>query len=1216
MKKLLSKFVLCTVLFTSIVPARIVRAADKKLLVTPTGALFPSPKPTATVAPTPEPTVIVVPPPDVNITVMPPEVHVTVMPPAVTVNIDTESLAKLLEEINIKTGQIFGSIDELEEYLKETKEDVTAIKEILEGYAPKVSVVYSVNNEIGECYYRPKLERLENLEEKVMKECETVAAYTGFFDLDNKEEFKPSYQTSRALEILGYDFLLSEEKYDFSSNKYSTKPLQGSVNFEIAVMDIYKAIGKELHSIQIHAEEDPLLSIETLPTKVMLPSLVTKIDNTKGKVLVFATRTDCELYKTKAKTDMNLAFGTGSITNGEFIVLLADMMHFYGEPVIREDEMNDILQVYGATIPGNLSPRERDAYIYLKARGILNVELNYTKSLRPEDMFEILACVKDEGSRSSYKTIQIVKPISDELKNKGYYGKQIVLYDMTNSKESVQLDYGSAEYYDYYVLLNERTRFVSPSGAEVNDPFIAKVKGEPNQGYDSSESYFYGIERDQWGNEYYHFRVSQDKHDVQVNTANINDIPAYLDLPYGGGIYYINGNKSSDKNEGYTLQRRDFDNTQFPTAVSQERCNQKKSSQAKQNVFKKWYDYLFPVRTAYAATPEEEQKERERAEKQAAIKADLDLPILSSSNGISVNTILRNDVILVDYADLVEAGICYKGETGKLPILPDGSDVLQFQTKYGTITINNNAKIIVVGTILYKLFTTDSLFEYSIVDDENKLYVDYRAVFGWGGTFVTSTDADGKTTIASQRYAETEDDEWKRGSSKVSMLTGYSGYPQGIDETIQLAKTTVDNQDRFLVVLSSGYSLANWLLCVYPVTSEGKVASKLYVYYAEGAVGQDFSDDKDKIKELLGYETYVNNWKCREFEITTGDKLEAGKVGYHKDLGYVYYLPDLSGDAEFRGLLDDRYRSSEDGGIDIIEKYTKGEFQLPLLIGLETSGSKKKVYNLNVNYIEGTRYAESNKSAYKDKKMYAAPAGIPAFYGCDTIKYYDYAAVKSMYGKTDYTLTRDTTIYYGTERVTITNGKMFAGMYWYLENAETMRFYQVATLVDNSKGYPERHYRLVAFDTNLMSVALEDGKAPGIIEITMTDAEEQTDKYAGFGEFSLSQLIDNIDNSASFIISFVFVIFPVLGVIFLTLLIGLSMMSGNKMIQAVVKKTIDPVYILTFGKRHFEEIGSKDILISMFIGYTLFAMMYNGNLLRIIEWLVKQFSEIAAYIRF
>lgn len=128
---------------------------------------------------------------------------------------------------------------------------VVSDKVITSSGLVRVAEVYSINNNLADCYYRPEMNEIPHLDAYVLKYGQYAAAYMGFYDIGKKDPPKPSELQSRALEIIGYDCLLSSEEYDIRSRKYRrTLAVDGAITEETAIMNIYKALGIELRDIK------------------------------------------------------------------------------------------------------------------------------------------------------------------------------------------------------------------------------------------------------------------------------------------------------------------------------------------------------------------------------------------------------------------------------------------------------------------------------------------------------------------------------------------------------------------------------------------------------------------------------------------------------------------------------------------------------------------------------------------------------------------------------------------------------------------------------------------------------------------------------------------------------------------------------------------------------------------------------------------------------
>lgn len=465
---------------------------------------------------------------------------------------------------------------------------VVSDKVITSSGLVRVAEVYSINNNLADCYYRPEMNEIPHLDAYVLKYGQYAAAYMGFYDIGKKDPPKPSGLQSRALEIIGYDCLLSSEEYDIRSRKYRrTLAVDGAITEETAIMNIYKALGIELRDIKMYHEKANFTK-ENSPAAALLARDPVKysltIDKGSGTLryidvmdsyntYVFVTRTNPELYMRKLNQDFNISMSTSKksvVTLADFIVMCKKMMEFYGEPVMNQTEMNQLLQVYGAQIPTGLTDDLRDAWLYLKARGVLNVDdsglFNY---LTLSDMNEILMCIKDKDSRTNFKEIQVTMNIGDTLVDAGYYPDQMTFTVADKTPMEYTVDYSTAEAYDYLVPISDEYAF---TGGGVTKVPTMYVSSDPNgMGTELPGSYYNGIVQ----NKYWHFVIPaelqrsfiKDNIYIRVETTGVTDSPDCIYLEVGGGYY----KKSQKVGTSYYFIRHPFETGTYQDFVDVER---------------------------------------------------------------------------------------------------------------------------------------------------------------------------------------------------------------------------------------------------------------------------------------------------------------------------------------------------------------------------------------------------------------------------------------------------------------------------------------------------------------------------------------------------------------------------------------------------------------------------------------------------------------------
>lgn len=432
-------------------------------------------------------------------------------------------------------------------------------------YHPKVTELHMINNENG-ALWNPKLGEIPTiLHAAVMKQAGIAILYDGWIDLEHVGTNKP-YGATREAEILGYDIYakLGEQyepieevvSYDKDGNAitapvgyiYSNGGIYGAadtVNYMWAIMQLYRAIGAEQVQYYVYTEgrepdeyninESPLAQFLTMSTDG--PDLSAVISH------VAATRTDPDMYLSMAQQDGLLSgmkpiddAETQGLTVGEFCVLAYTLMQLYGEPVLTEQETYLLLEAYGRDLPYGLPPIQLEAVKYLLARGIVETDLDWRADLDFSTAATILMRIKDDGSRLTFKEIQITAPV--DLLAAGYYPTEVSSYRAPIEVLEEQQDYTAYTSYDYFIEVVDSIQFKSGVGG-VSIPFIGK--GADNvDGVVDGTTYMGRVNTD--GHSFYHFQVEQNTVEfgstVYINTAVSDDTPYRyaLPAPTGGNV--------------------------------------------------------------------------------------------------------------------------------------------------------------------------------------------------------------------------------------------------------------------------------------------------------------------------------------------------------------------------------------------------------------------------------------------------------------------------------------------------------------------------------------------------------------------------------------------------------------------------------------------------------------------------------------------------------
>lgn len=892
---------------------------------------------------------------------------------------------------------------------------ITIIEPTEEDYRVNVTELYSVNNSIQNCYYRPLFSEIPNLEGMVSKEGKFASVYTGYFDLDRTEAYRGEDSVvSRALSILGNDFLLSNENFQFDvgsgviSGKYTTEECSiNSVDKLTAVMDIYKAIGNVTYDVKVKTKPVSYESLKNSPAILNLPGYVDDINTNAGDTYVFTTRTNKDKYKSMAISDKVLASEECSeaVTVGEFIKYAAYLMNLYGEPVINQQELYQLLQVFGSDIPEYLDEAEREAYIYLFARGCINESLDYTSNITRDQMLSILMCIADEGSRTDLKQVQLTVDLDSELIKQGYFKKTVTITNDSNAPSiDVKLDMSTVDRFDYYILITDETRFKSSTGADItSNIYIDNGSGERLIG-----TSYKGIEYID-GQQYYHLTCNILSAEqvpyiagesvnypecFKVNTVSGTDTPGRLWLPWGGGVYTVY--QVRNNNDDILLKRQSFDSANESSSkrdtVWSEQCADNVRRQAalgrtaKAGIFSRLvsmigvknvyadsdYDMyattaIVTIKNADAITNLDELigyragtvKTDEpntviwRVKKEkvnvflARIKRDPS-KFTSETFTTAISSIAgsSDNSIMISYKELEKKGLVTSTTTsgdGNTVPQPDNDGNIEFWTIAGFVRLNNSTHEIIVGNVIYRVNDSVQLYYQPTSDG---LLIDFRVIYGW----INSKNAlrygsgNGYTiTLSSGDYA----------SKYANVINSdvYIKFPQeytdntGTMLTAQIVKKGVFDSISPKYVVNYGYALSNWIIYY------GLEDDYLFIFYPREAFTSwgltfDGLSTMDDVKRITGYTIPSGDaWVVRIIKLNEADSgHNLQRSNANTTVGEFMY------DDEFGYLYNLPDWSSYSNPID----YLQGKVLLPLYV--QSNSIKNINVNMFVNNTETLRF--------------------------------------------------------------------------------------------------------------------------------------------------------------------------------------------------------------------------------------------------------------------
>lgn len=467
---------------------------------------------------------------------------------------------------------------------------------------------------------------------------------------------------------------------------------------------------------------------------------------------------------------------------------------------------------------------------------------------------------------------------------------------------------------------------------------------------------------------------------------------------------------------------------------------------------------------------------------------------------------------------------------------------------------------------------------------------------------------------------------WSTGSGLASKLESTYGFAPGDENTPWYINMTYD-------------AIAD--LCAYT----GKY------YFSEDYVIRRFDITDLSISNCYGWNVEDANGE-KNVEMTSRDP---GAIYWVDSIGYIYNLPSVD---EFT-----------------LKDYLEGKYILPLAVD-ESNTTNPIITNYNLNYygtsqgFDGTNKVEGVHLPYgvvlspNSTKPYITIGGVDSIYDGvpDIAKKGD---VFETDGSTTYVLPfvvgTEASTYMRADNMTADNAPKYfipapVGIYTkFGGNAlETMTVNDMTRYVtDAAKVYygssqiklntsdSQTTSKLFNFVSTLYNPVSLDGGVEAYRVFRSADSGDvlvinplniQEEAGAGVGKVEIddyftnpledwldglgtNSLITKIDNGASFLIIFAFQVLPLIGIIVMTVLIGLSFIGDIKIVQMLFDKIIDPIRILTFGARDVHTWYWRNVLVPCLLLYLAFALFLNGNVIRLIMWGAEWYGAIMRWFR-
>lgn len=1079
--------------------------------------------------------------------------------------------------------------------------------------------LYSKNNRDSNAYWRPKYdELLFPMQEYIEFNNKRIKIDTNGFDLEWSEVNKLQVPTSRALEILGYDFLLFEEQVDKATGEVTRIPgYQMPITAPYFIMNIYKALGIELYDVYY--------------------------DFNDGDAGVFVTRTnpnrywelflndhpiDYSIYNDQDVTDITKG---QIITTEDAISILAQMLDFYGEPVISKQEEYLLLQVYGNDVPTSLSNRQKDDWSYLKSRGVIGEkELEYNKELTFEDMTELLMRSKDTNSRTNFKEIQITTNLDNSFISNGYYERETKLVNQPHlSPIDANIDWNTTDRYDFLIEVNNDIVFRFPDSGELNkDIFISK--GPLHNDKDIPGSVFEGIK----DGRFYHFSVPKSELTgtsmVYVNSSKANDIPLNYHIPISsriGGVYSTYEDQEGSIVFGPSIG---FDET-FPNSLYIDSTRSSTNiGKGKQRIANAASDPIVTLRYSIELLDVEESIKVIKALGGEATQNGEELTIRIRTSKVgnegignianivsrkliisdeykytssSTNSILglTNDRLLVNLSEAKNIKLVngYKH-------IPDKDTLIIYTKDNDVVIVDNKYKTIQKGNTYLQIREEQDLIAFNNGD----MLVDFRALYGTKEIgFNIGTDVNTGDTIVNMYSNSISKD-----GNKVNKLSSDSGeYMYYM--TAQMTPYT-DTEDKMIgnmgVNLLYKFNGGNSTVAseisevVLPFSSSNPMGN--YILYGEF--------DKD-----YGIESY--------YIVTATPKKLVSQINPNND-GMKYnkifrYYPDKLVDSAYainvvKLSTDNKYniknipgvgwsqvlsqvQSNNDSKLQFLNSYLNKNVLIPQAYRID--GNIPRLYNYNINYTTD----ELVKGLTSLDGVVSLNSPVPAAVG-----------MQSWF--TDPILTP--TISLSTIKEKTTQNAV-PEMYWGTMGLEMKN--NKLTIKDSSISIEGYSKELSITGMNRVKSYLNNDsyKSPGIYKVTSenlnatlsTEKDEISDTkvsrreldlekfFKQFEDITFQDFIYGLDNSMSIAYYIITRVVPLIILSLLVFIMIITSVSDMRIVQLFCDKVFDPVSVLTLGNYNIHTVRSKFLVFSLIGALTLMGIIQAGNLEKIIMFFIR-----------
>ena len=1071
--------------------------------------------------------------------------------------------------------------------------------------------LYSANNSDPTAFYRPKYEDLLiDLEQNLQLQYRDKKINRNGFDADYSNIDKSDKPTSRGLEILGYDYLL----YKDSVNPAERIRVDGQpVTAPQLIMDMYKALNKELYDVYFEYQKNQ--------SKFMAYISRTNVDN-YWKMFMNDHPVDYLVYN-----DYNVDSASSiKLTGEDAIIIIAQMLDFYGEPVISKKEEYILLQHYGNDVPVGLSAQGIEAWSYLKCRGIIGQrELDYSQDLSFNDMIDLLMRVKDKDSRFNFKEVGITTDLSQEYVDAGYYESNVQIDTQPYTEPvAVEYDYASATRYDYLIEVNDSIMFKSSTTGTPNKGiFISKgynANSDPIPG-----SVYHGLV----DNKYYHFSVPinnvTDTEPLYINSTKSTDYPLNYMLPTAaGGVYTsytdengcikytqvisFNGVNADISYVDLDRRRSGYMEVSAQTQAANMRFTVTDAidiDATKNAVTQKGYTFTLSDNKKEFVIRVPKYNNNSKYMVQSLIKYKSNV-YTSDSKGVNAILSLTGDNLLVPVSTLKKLGII-KG----YDFIPQNSTLVLYSNDRGLTVVDNEHHVIQKGSLYLQIKETQSLY----TKRNGEFYVDFRAVYGTNkGVFQLSrSNGSVKVTVfesATIKNKETLAGDSLNGTNLGTIVRNTNGVGKYVSTFIKHRIAYKDNGEywpvgkqinvlydpktkEYFLPFASANPLSNYILYG---EYDGITASEKYYlvvfHNPEASTGKPYKIERELDSMFWCYPTNVkDHYSYSVFQI------DASKTTTIKDIhgiGYCFKLDTLT----------------ESNVNNYWNNYRNQSKLMPYAILKPTSGSPY-LLNFNRNYYAKNSYDSVGNVFTGDWSMAKlAPVGVPAWFTIPEVRVglQDFKSVKESVNKgTSY-------VYLGTERIVNKNGKLVTqhtNKDWTNSNAIKQILGVNYVLPSPSAGFSYTSPNFYSILLTDLAITLSSTKQDDSEDLLKLDLEAIRDFFKNFEDITLLDFVKVMDNYLSIAYYLLTRAIPLIIMSLIVIIMILAAVSDIKIVQLFSDKVLDLVKLLTLGRYNIYTIRQRNIFIGLIIALALMGIIQNGVLEKIIVWILDWYFTIS-----